>query len=156
MGSHDLTVGADDSRVRRERRDNARRDVAVVGLRDAGDRLLLVRTRRFPDQWQPIGGGIDSADASPVEALVREVEEELALRLRERDFRLVVRAPYDFGEGTVHFYEARIGHLVSRISFNRREILGHLWVRLDETDGLPMFPATQAFLKALNSSDDAR
>jgi 8-oxo-dGTP pyrophosphatase MutT (NUDIX family) len=156
MGSHDLIAGADDGLVRRARRDEPRRDVAVVGLWDAEERLLLVRTRRFPDRWQPIGGGIDAADESPESALVREVEEEVALRLGEHDFHPVVRTRYDFGEGTVHFFQARIGELASAISFNRREILDYQWVRLDETDGLPMFPATQAFLKALSSSDDAR
>jgi 8-oxo-dGTP pyrophosphatase MutT (NUDIX family) len=156
MGSHDVTVEVDASRVRQARRDEPRRDVAVVGLRDEEDRLLLVRTRRFPDRWQPIGGGIDSADASPIEALVREVEEEVSLTLREDDFTPIVQTRYDFGEGTVHFYEARIGRLASTISFNRREILGHRWVRLDQTDDLLVFPATQEFLKALHNADDAR
>lgn len=156
MRSHDLSLGVDDSRVLRERRDNARRDVVVVGLRDHEDRILLVQTRRFPDRWQPIGGGIDSSDTTPVAALVREVEEEVDLRLRARDFKLVVRAPYDFGEGVVHFYQARIGTLAAMISFNPREILDHRWVGLNEAKTLPVFPATQRFLTALSDSEHAR
>lgn len=156
MRSHDLSLGADDNRVLRERRDNARRDVVVVGLRDHEDRILLVQTRRFPDWWQPIGGGIDASDTTPVAALVREVEEEVDLRLRPHELDLIVQAPYDFGEGIVHCYQARIGARAATISFNPREILGHRWVGLNEARTLPVFPATQQFLTALSDSEHAR
>lgn len=39
-----------------ERKNNPQRNVAVVGLRDSQNRVLLVRTAKLPGRWQPVGG----------------------------------------------------------------------------------------------------
>jgi 8-oxo-dGTP diphosphatase len=61
------------------------RDWLVAGaLVEADGRLLMVRNRRrggFSD-WSTPGGVIDEADASLLEGLAREVEEETGLRVR--------------------------------------------------------------------------
>ena len=46
-----------DPNVERERAKHPKRIVAVVFLYDRNGRVLLVRTKRLPTQWQPIGGG---------------------------------------------------------------------------------------------------
>ncbi len=43
--------------IRQYAKDNPKRDVAVVGLRDAEGDVLLMRTHTLPDLWQPVGGG---------------------------------------------------------------------------------------------------
>lgn len=47
---------------------------------DAADRVLLVEPT-YKDHWE-VPGGVVEADESPLTAVVREVEEELGLRMR--------------------------------------------------------------------------
>ncbi len=49
----------------REATKNPIRNVAVAGLLDEQGNILLVRTKRLPNHWQPIGGGIRPCDGSP-------------------------------------------------------------------------------------------
>ncbi len=144
-----------DADVRREQTTNGHRHVAVVGLRDPEGRVLMVRTRRLPGRWQPIGGGMEPADASPVEALIRELKEEASIEYAESDFRLVTEAPYDFGDGRVHFFEARFDP--SRQPpprFDPHEILEYRWLSVSDAQHLLVFPATKRFLDAIDG--DAR
>jgi len=134
----------------KERRLNGRRDVVVVGLRDECDRVLMVKTSRLPRKWQPIGGGMDPGDGTPIDALIREVQEEVGIRLSADRFRLVTVTPYDFGEGTVYFYEAAISEEAEALQFNRREIVEHTWVTVGEARELEVFPATRTFLSKLD------
>jgi 8-oxo-dGTP diphosphatase len=64
---------------------DAPREWLVAGaLVEAGDGLLMVQNRRrggFSD-WSTPGGVIDAADASLLEGLTREVEEETGIRVR--------------------------------------------------------------------------
>jgi 8-oxo-dGTP pyrophosphatase MutT (NUDIX family) len=138
-----------DADVRREQIVNGSRNVAVVGLRDPQGRLLMVRTRRLPERWQPIGGGMEPADASPVETLIRELKEEADADFAEDDFRPVIEARYDFGNGKVHFFEAKIDPRHQTLHFNPHEIVEHRWFTVSEARHLPVFPATRRFLSAI-------
>src|SRR5207249_620924 len=93
---------------KRERSRNRHRNVAVVGLWNQDDKLLMIRTARLPHLWQPIGGGVEPGDQTPTEAAIRELKEEAALDLSETDLTPVIIADYDFGNGVVHFFQARI------------------------------------------------
>ncbi|MFJ8811634.1 NUDIX hydrolase [Amycolatopsis thermoflava] len=136
--------------VARERKEHGRRNVAVVGLRNADDQILMIRTNRLPSRWQPIGGGVESSDKSPADALIREVFEELSISLDPSDLKAVLQAPYDFGEGTVFFYEAFFDPRVHRIKIDTEEIAESRWFDLSEAMRLPVFPATKTFLKILS------
>jgi 8-oxo-dGTP pyrophosphatase MutT (NUDIX family) len=130
-------------------KENPRRDVAVVGLRDEEGNVLLMRSHKLPELWQPIGGGIDREDASPAAAAVRELQEELGLNIDPSALEEVLTTPYDFGEGTVYFFETRVyrDNLVLHVQTN--EVVEHRWFSRQELNSLPAMPATQIYLKLI-------
>jgi len=136
--------------VEKYKRDNPKRDVAVVALRDKDGRVFLVRTHRLKDWWQPVGGGVDPEDASPLMAAARETKEELGVTLDPAKLHLVITAPYDFGEGTVYFFEVFVDAESLAMTIDAKEIIDNRWFALDECLALPTFDATGQFLKRLN------
>lgn len=81
-----------------------KRNVAMVGFINEDGQVLLTRTTKLPQSWHAIGGGIDSDDESPEAAVVREVKEELDIALDPKELKFVITVPYDFGEGSIHYY----------------------------------------------------
>lgn len=128
---------------------NPRRDVAVVGLRDGEGNVLLARSHKLPDHWQPIGGGIDENDASPADAAVRELKEEFDLEFRADALTQVMTMPYDFGEGTIYFYELKVDRSKLQITVDSEEIAEYRWFSKDEVLALPAMPATAQYLKSI-------
>jgi 8-oxo-dGTP diphosphatase len=128
-----------------------RRDVAVAALLDDDDRVLLVRTHRLPEHWQPVGGGVEPGDLSPPDAAARELREELGLDLAPEALRYECRASYDFGDGEVWFFSARLpGKRVHELAPNLEEIEELCWSPLAAALELPAFPATRRFLEYLS------
>ena len=143
----------DDEYVRRERREYPVRTVAVVVLVDTQERILLVRTTRLPNHWQPLGGGVKSSDASPEAAAMREVYEEFGIKLASSKVRKVCDTAYDFGVGTVHFFIAPAPREFN-IKVNEVELAAWQWVPLQVALTLPMFPATEKCLQFLAKNND--
>jgi 8-oxo-dGTP pyrophosphatase MutT (NUDIX family) len=142
-----MNVDKNDPNVARESLKNPKRNVAVIGLLN-DDSILLVRTKRFPEHWQPIGGGVKSFDKSPIETLMREVKEETGLSLNEHQIIYELETNYDFGEGTVFFFTANLD-ASEHIVFDESELAEWGWFKLTEAKSLNMFPATQKFLDHL-------
>jgi 2,4-dienoyl-CoA reductase-like NADH-dependent reductase (Old Yellow Enzyme family)/8-oxo-dGTP pyrophosphatase MutT (NUDIX family) len=134
------------------RRQPSHRDVAVAALLDETDRVLLVRTRKLPDKWQPPGGGVDPEDSSPVAALAREIDEELGLSISPERFGFEFRTNYDFGSGTVYCFSTRVGQ-TPPLALNHSEIEEAAWVPLSIAVHLPSYPATHALLEHLLESE---
>jgi 8-oxo-dGTP pyrophosphatase MutT (NUDIX family) len=125
--------------------------VAVAGLFDDANRVLLVRTRRLRDYWQPAGGRVQPHDPSPLDALTRELREELRLDLDPRAFKLEFVTQHDLGPGDVHFYSARLTD-PDGIEPDFREIIEVRWFPLSAALlGLPALTATHKFLARLIS-----
>jgi 8-oxo-dGTP pyrophosphatase MutT (NUDIX family) len=139
-----------DPHVEHELRANPRRTVAVVFVVGKDRRLLLVRTKRLPNQWQPIGGGARPDDSTVRSTALREVEEEAGLHLGEKDLRDLYSTPYDFGEGTVYFFITSLP-AGSQLTFDEGEIEEWRWVSLDDALSLPVFPATERCLTYMTS-----
>ncbi len=64
--------------------------IAVKGIirREGGDILIVKRSEKdlfLPNIWETIGGGMDESDATPQEALKREVMEETGLEIKVRE-----------------------------------------------------------------------
>jgi 2,4-dienoyl-CoA reductase-like NADH-dependent reductase (Old Yellow Enzyme family)/8-oxo-dGTP pyrophosphatase MutT (NUDIX family) len=133
------------------RRQPSHRDVAVAALLDERDRVLLVRTRKLPDTWQPPGGGVDPQDSSPVAALAREIDEELGLSISPERFGFEFRTNYDFGSGSVYCFSAKVGHTPPLV-LNRSEIEEAAWFPLPLARDLPSYPATTALIEHLVES----
>ena len=145
-----MNIDLKDPNVARELKDNPKRHVAVVGLMNSNNRILLIRTNRFPDHWQPIGGGMDPEDQSPVETLIRELKEEANVSISDDLFQFEITTEYDFGEGEVHFYTAKLNG-ETQIKFDESEIKDWQWISIDDALTLQMFPATRKFLNYLIS-----
>jgi 8-oxo-dGTP pyrophosphatase MutT (NUDIX family) len=143
-----MEVDQQDPNVAREMKNNPERHVAVVGLLDDQGNILLLCTNRFPDHWQPIGGGMDPADQTPIETLIREVKEEASLELPADAFNFELTTGYDFGSGKVHFYTAKVD-AKELTKFDPSEIKCWQWVSLQDALSLPTFPATKKFLTHL-------
>jgi 8-oxo-dGTP pyrophosphatase MutT (NUDIX family) len=113
-----------------------------------GGELLFVRTRRFPDHWQSLGGGIEPDDKSARDAATREAKEEAGIEIRPEDIVHLCDAPYDFGEGTVYAFVAWVRGDVG-LSINGTEIAEVQWLPLADALNLPMFPAMRCVLRSL-------
>lgn len=147
MGLRMGNIDRNDPNVSRESIKNPKRDVAVIGLLN-NSKILLVRTKRFPDHWQPIGGGVKPFDKSPIDTLMREVKEETGIELDNNQIIFEIETEYDFGEGTVFFYSATVDRLTT-INFDTKELSEWGWFKFDEAIKLNMFPATEKFLNHL-------
>ena len=126
-----------------------RRDVAVVGLRDVNENVLLMRTHKLPDLWQPIGGGIEPEDATPKAAAVRELQEEFGISLDSSKLIDVLTTPYDFGEGTVYFFDAKVNRDNIEFEVDPQEVVEYRWFSKEEVLALPAMAATQAYLQQI-------
>lgn len=142
----DLPKG--DPHVERELHRNPVRNVAVIVLVDRERHILLTQTKRLPNQWQPIGGGVQQTDSSPEAAAIREAREEFGLHLQVQQLRKVFETGYDFGDGRVHFFVSPMPHDAT-LCANSTEIAALRWVSLQEALTLPMFPATEKCLTFL-------
>ena len=91
------------------------------------------------------GGGIDSEDKTPEAAVIREVKEELGIELNPNDLNFVITVPYDFGEGSIHYYSAPLSK-DAELQVDPNEIVEHKWFSLDEAVKLPMYNALRTFL----------
>lgn len=140
-----MDIDHQDPNVRREMGVNPNRSVAVVGLLDPQENILLVRTKRFPDHWQPLGGGMDPTDATPIDTLTRELTEETSLELPSEAFHFEMSTDYDFGSGQIHFYTAQVPGGLS-IQFDPGEVVESQWISIKSALSQRIFPATKKFL----------
>jgi ADP-ribose pyrophosphatase YjhB (NUDIX family) len=100
--------------------------MVVAGIVEGDDGLLLVKNRRRQGthDWTTPGGVLDATDASLVEALTREVEEETGLRV-------------EAWEGPLYEVEAHHegwGWTMRAVVFRATGYTGE--VRIDDPDGI--------------------
>ena len=130
----------DSEEVHRERREHPVREVACVTFENEKGQFLFIRNRRFPDVWGWIGGGREPEDRSLIETVIREAREETGITLSKEVLIPIVQAPYDFGEGIVQFFRAKLARNAV-FAFNE-EVLESRWMILEDAVKLPMFPAS--------------
>jgi 8-oxo-dGTP pyrophosphatase MutT (NUDIX family) len=145
---------SNDPNIERERSKNPKRTAAVALLFDEDGKVLLVRTKRLPNEWQPIGGGVKAYDLSPSHTVAREILEETGLHFHPDDFVHIMDAPYDFGDGTVYFFKVAFPKGATLI-MDESELEEWRWISLSSARSLPMFPATSKCLDYLDNHPDA-
>lgn len=138
-----------DDTVTQYAKDRPSRNVAVVGLRDEAGNVLLMRSHKLPNHWQPIGGGIEQDDTSPQAAACRELREEFGIDIDSSELSLVVQTPYDFGEGTVYFFDAQVDRSIMKFNVDPIEVVEYRWFSTEEAVSLPTMPATKAYFQRL-------
>ena len=119
------------------------RNGTCIGL-TRGDEMLVVRTHRHPDVWQPIGGGV-SAGETPTEAAVREIAEETDWVVDPEALTEVLEMPMDTHMGTLVFYTAEAPESDPVIDCG--EMAEYRWVSSKELLTLPAFPAARHFFQ---------
>lgn len=135
--------------IKQYAKENPKRDVAVLGLRDENGNVLLMRSHKLPELWQPIGGGVDAEDVSPEAAAVRELYEEFGVKINASKLIQILTTPYDFGEGTVYFFEASVVRDDIKLNVDINEVVGYNWFSKEDALTLPAMPATRNYLTLL-------
>lgn len=130
-------------------KENPQRNVAVVALRDEMKNVLLMRSHKLPWVWQPVGGGIEPEDVSAKSAALRELREELGIILDATSLKDIMEVPYDFGEGTIYFFEATLDSQSMRFSIDSQEVIECRWFSKKEALALPAMPATKKYLSQM-------
>lgn len=113
-----------------------------------GDKILVVRTHRFPQYWQPVGGQSASEDADPLSTAIREVREEIGLEVDPSALIPLGSARRDRGEGLVFAYAAEAGRGWEPIVLES-EIVDHKWMTHQELLAADTFGATRHFAQVL-------
>jgi mutator protein MutT len=108
---------------------------AVVVVIRRGDRVLMVQRgprAAFAGHWQPLSGRIEPGETE-AQAVVREVREEVGLRVRP--LRKVWECPADGADFWLNWWLAEVvgGEQV----IDRDELADARWLTLDEIRALP-------------------
>ena len=126
----------------------ADRWASFVFLVDENHQVLVARSTRRPDLWQPIGGRSERLDRDPVATAIREAEEEVGIRLDPGELVQLDVVNRDVGEGMVHFWVAHVrSGLILHVT--RAEILDFEWTQVSALADLPTYPGTRSVLQRL-------
>ncbi|WP_265269508.1 NUDIX hydrolase [Sphingomonas lycopersici] len=113
--------------------------IAAALIDDRAGRLLLVRkagARRF----MLAGGKIEPGEA-PLDALLRELDEEIGLTLSDEDARYLGRFSAPAANEPDHIVDAEIFHVrASHLPQPRAEIEAAVWVDHVEAAAMPLAP----------------
>lgn len=128
----------------------ARKQVEVAAgvlLRDDGCFLLGQRAPGtfYPGYWEFPGGKVEAGE-SPAQALIRELEEELGIRVSRLAPWLVREHVYEHAHVRLHFFEVSEW----QGEFTDRVHSALSWQRVEALDVAPMLPANGPILKALS------
>lgn len=139
--------------AKRRQRRHGKREVVGVGVRDKDGNILLVRTRKLSDWWQPIACEVSTEDTLTIDAARQLVERQLGIMLDKNELQLRLTIAYDFCEGTIYAYEVVVDRPSLQIKIDGHTIAEHGWFSLHESLELQTFPSTATFLQKL--SDEA-
>ncbi len=118
---------------------------AIIALEN---RVLATQrgTGEFKDGWEFPGGKVEAGE-TPEQAVVREIQEELAIEIAPHILVTTVEYDYPKFHLTMHCY-------LSRIVSGRINLLEHedaKWLAHDELDSLNWLPADRIVVRDLKS-----
>jgi 8-oxo-dGTP pyrophosphatase MutT (NUDIX family) len=126
----------------------ADRWASFIFVTDGNNNVLMVRSVRRPDLWQPIGGRGAAWDADPLATGIREAAEEAGLVIRGDELAQLETTDRDVGQGAVHFWALRLPARPD-VRIARTELAEATWIPLAELRSLAVYPATRGALKTL-------
>jgi 8-oxo-dGTP diphosphatase len=126
-----------------------RRRIAVVAavLQQPDGRFLLAQRPQgkvYAGYWEFPGGKVEPAE-SPLQALQRELHEELGIEVTEAWPWLIREFDYEHADVRLHFFRVRGW----RGELHGREAQAFAWQRIDAIEVSPLLPANGPILKAL-------
>lgn len=127
---------------------------ALVGLTRRGPKgkreILMVATKRNPNQFQPVGGRVDPGEEH-LETALREVKEEVGLELSEQQLHETMHAGMFKRQGDMVFYAAEVtDEVANSLRLDDPEFESPArWMSLEEALEQPAFPSTKSFIRKL-------
>jgi 8-oxo-dGTP diphosphatase len=126
-----------------------RRRIAVVAavLQQPDGRFLLAQRPQgkvYAGYWEFPGGKVEPGE-SPLQALQRELHEELGIEVTEAYPWLIREFDYEHADVRLHFFRVRGW----RGELHGREAQAFSWQRIDAIDVSPLLPANGPILNAL-------
>jgi 8-oxo-dGTP pyrophosphatase MutT (NUDIX family) len=115
------------------------------------NKVLVVRTYRFPWLWQPVGGQAVESDESPIGTARRELREETGLHVGADDLIELGSSQRDRGSGRI-FAWRYVAPVDATIEICESEIVEHRWVSVAQLRQLPQFPATKVFVEHISDA----
>jgi 8-oxo-dGTP diphosphatase len=127
----------------------ARRRIAVVAavLQQADGRFLLAQRPQgkvYAGYWEFPGGKVEPGE-TPLQALARELHEELGIEVTAAYPWLIREFDYEHADVRLHFFRVRGW----RGELHGRESQAFAWQRIDAIDVSPLLPANGPILSAL-------
>lgn len=92
------------------------------------NKILLVRLTYYPNTWTFVGGGVEKRE-EPKEAILRECQEEVGIKLNEVEFIKTLEFNHEYKKDTVFVYKSRIENLTFKI--DNKEIAEAGWFDLN-------------------------
>jgi 8-oxo-dGTP pyrophosphatase MutT (NUDIX family) len=124
---------------------------SFVFLVNGRNEVLMLRSHRRPELWQPVGGRAEPLDKNPRMTAVREAFEEVNIRLSPDQLIPVGDLLRDVGTGRVYFWWTRTSDL-EYFTVLGSEVSELRWVSLTAVDIIPTYPATAHILDQLGRS----
>jgi 8-oxo-dGTP diphosphatase len=122
----------------------------VVAIVARDGRILVIQRAEgvvFPGYWAPLSGRVEPGE-SQADALVREVHEEVGLRVRAG--RKVWECPSSDGVYRLHWWTALLDDAAAEVVADPREVAAFAWIDPAEFERLdPVFEADAEFFREI-------
>nr|EGQ40207.1 MAG: NTP pyrophosphohydrolase, Zn-finger domain protein [Candidatus Nanosalinarum sp. J07AB56] len=120
-------------------------DGVVVVIRD-GDEYLMIQdaSGKFKGSWSPVHGSLEEGE-TPEEAGIREVQEEVNLKVELSPGDKITTTTADYKTDNLHWYltEGYSGD----IQVEEREISDHEWMSLNQIEQKELLPQAENFFQ---------
>lgn len=91
-------------------------------------KILMIRLTYYPNMWTFPGGGVNKNE-EPKDAVVRECEEEVGIRLQNPQFIKTLDFDHEYKKDTVHLFREEIASLDFKT--DGKEIFEASWFNLN-------------------------